>query len=115
MQRASGARPAYGLESARRVPGPDQARAVLRRLAQADDVSRGGSGSATTWPPRTATAGPAQIHAADLREDLHLLAGAGLPAHDPPVVPAAFEHFPLTFLHKVAREPRRRRRLRVGG
>ncbi|MFF8994007.1 hypothetical protein ACF09H_29585 [Streptomyces sp. NPDC014983] len=107
MQRASGARLTYGtaLESARRVPGPDQARAVLRGLAQADDVS-------LSWRERIrhhlaaadCNGWPGPIHAADLREDLHLLAGAGLPAHDLPVVPGPFEHFPLAFLHQAARE-----------
>ncbi|MFF4933315.1 hypothetical protein ACFY2H_31155 [Streptomyces griseofuscus] len=105
MQRAPGARITYGqaLESARRAPSPDQARAVLRDLAEA-------AGVCVSWRERIRhhLAGadrdgwPGQVQAAELREDLHLLAGATPPSHDMPAVPAAFEHFPLTALHQAA-------------
>lgn len=105
LQRAPGARLDYGqaLESARRAPGPARARAVLGDLAEADGVSGSwrerirhhmAAADRDDWP------GPA--HAAELREDLHLLAGATPPSHDMPAVPAAFEYFPLAFLHKAA-------------
>ncbi|WP_432156117.1 hypothetical protein [Streptomyces sp. bgisy153] len=109
MQRAPGSRLIYGqaLEAARRVPGPDQARAALQDLAEAGDVS-------VSWKERVrrhlAASGrdgwPGPAHAAELREDLHRLAGVIVPDHDLPVVPAPFEHFPLVFLHRAAREGR---------
>ncbi|WP_217223121.1 DUF6292 family protein [Streptomyces anulatus] len=109
LQRAPGARLAYGqaLESARRKPGPDQARAALRDLAECDGLS-------LTWRERilhhleaaSREDWPGPVHAAELREDLHLLAGAITPSHDRPVVPTTFEHFPLAFLHKATSESR---------
>ncbi|MFE1190070.1 hypothetical protein [[Kitasatospora] papulosa] len=107
MQRAPGARLAYGqaLEAVRRTPG--QAHAVLRDLAECGGVSPSwherirhhlDAASREGWP------GPA--HAAALCEDLHLLAGAPVPEHDLLVVPAAFEHFQLVFLHRAVLEGR---------
>ncbi|MEO3976727.1 hypothetical protein [Streptomyces sp. CAU 1734] len=106
MQHAPGARITYGkaLESARRVPSPDQARSVLRELAEAAGVS-------VSWRERIRhhlvgadrDGWPGLVHAAELREDLYLLAGATPPSHDVPAVPAAFEHFPLAVLHEAAR------------
>lgn len=109
IQHAPGARLAYGkaLESARRPCGPEQARAVLRDLAGAADVSASwrervrqhlAAADHSGWPDGT--------HTAALRDDLHLLAGVVPPAHDQPVVPGAFAYFPLVFLHRTAEQGR---------
>lgn len=104
MQHAPGARLSYAkaLETARRAPGPEQARAALRDLTGDNAVS-------VSWRERIGyhlaaadeSGWPSARHTAELRDDLHLLAGAVAPADDLPCVPGAFVHFPLAFLHRA--------------
>lgn len=104
LQSADGSTLTYGqsLQQVRRrhrdLPRPGEARTALAELAKASDLS-------VTWRERLkhhvaasrADGWPAEHHARDLYEELHIAAGAPLPGPDGPVaLPRELRYFPLS-------------------
>jgi hypothetical protein len=103
LQSADGSTLTYGqsLQQVRRrhrdVPRPGEARTTLAELATASDLS-------VTWQKRFVhhlaasdeDGWPAEHHARELYEELHIAVGAHLPGPDGPALPRELRYFPLS-------------------
>ncbi|MGW1290106.1 hypothetical protein ACWD4N_42480 [Streptomyces sp. NPDC002586] len=110
LQHANGSTLPYGqlLQQVRRrrseVPRPDETRTALAELANASDLS-------TTWQERFThhlaasheDGWPAEHHAHELFEDLHIAVGAPIPGPNGAVVPRELRYFPLSQVERALR------------